>query len=458
MRNDTIAAIATGLSDAGISIIRVSGSKAFGIADMIFQAKKQGKLLSMQKSHTMHYGYIAEDGQILDEVLVSVMRAPHTYTAEDIIEINCHGGIIVTKKILQLILRHGARLAEPGEFTKRAFLNGRMDLSQAEAVMDLIHAKNERAVRNSVNQLRGSLLEKISTIRESILRDTAYIEAALDDPEHYDLGGFSEELAEHMQKVKKQLDAMIASAEDGRMIKEGIRTAIIGKPNVGKSSLLNLFAGEERAIVTEIAGTTRDTVEEMIKLRGICLHLIDTAGIRETEDIVEKIGVEKARKSAESADFILYVVDTSSIIDEEEQALMELIKDKKAIVLLNKSDLTANITKEELEQRTGKTVFSVSTKTGQGIEELYDSIEEMFFKKEITFDDEIMITSERQKEALLLARESIEKVEDSIALSMPEDFFSIDLMDAYTVLGTILGEEVDEDLINTIFKEFCMGK
>ena len=458
MRNDTIAAIATGLSDAGISIIRISGSKALAIADTIFQAKQQGKVISQQKSHTMHYGYIAENGQILDEVLLSVMRAPHTYTAEDVIEINCHGGIIVTKKILQLVLRQGARLAEPGEFTKRAFLNGRMDLSQAEAVMDLIHAKNERAVRNSVNQLRGSLLEKIGAIRESILHDTAYIEAALDDPEHYDLEGFSEELAEHMQDVTSQLDAMIASAEDGRMIKEGIRTAIIGKPNVGKSSLLNLFAGEERAIVTEIAGTTRDTVEEMIKLRGICLHLIDTAGIRETEDIVEKIGVEKARKSAESADFILYVVDTSSVIDEEEQALMELIKEKKAIILLNKSDLTANITKEELEQMTGKQVFSVSTKTGQGMESLYDSIEEMFFKKEITFDDEIMITSERQKEALLLARASIKKVEESIALGMPEDFFSIDLMDAYTVLGTILGEEVDEDLINTIFKEFCMGK
>ena len=458
MRNDTIAAIATGLSDAGISIIRISGTNAFSIADCIFRSKKQDKIISQQKSHTIHYGYIVENEQILDEVLVSVMRAPHTYTAEDVIEINCHGGIIVTKKILQLILKHGARLAEPGEFTKRAFLNGRMDLSQAEAVMDLIHAKNERAVKNSVNQLRGSLLEKVSALREMILRDTAYIEAALDDPEHYDLEGFSDELAEHMQEVKKQLDSLIASAEDGRMIKEGIRTAIIGKPNVGKSSLLNLFAGEERAIVTEIAGTTRDTVEEMIKLRGICLHLIDTAGIRETEDIVEKIGVEKARKSAESADFILYVVDTSSSLDEEEQELIELVKNKKTIVLLNKSDLEANITKEQLEQITGKTVFSVSTKTGQGMECLYDSIEEMFFKKEITFDDEIMITSERQKEALLLARTSIQKVEESIALAMPEDFFSIDLMDAYTVLGTIIGEEVDEDLINKIFKEFCMGK
>lgn len=458
MQTDTIAAIATGLSDAGISMIRISGKEAFSIADSIFLPKKKGKVLSRQKSHTMHYGHIAEDKQIIDEVLVSIMRAPHTYTAEDIIEINCHGGVLVTKKILQLVLAKGARLAEPGEFTKRAFLNGRMDLSQAEAVMDLIHAKNERALKNSIGQLRGNLFEKIQEIRTKILRDTAYIEAVLDDPEHYTLEGFSEELLEHILEIKKQLNQMIASAEDGRMIKEGIRTAIVGKPNVGKSSLLNLLAGEERAIVTEIAGTTRDTVEEMIKMRGICLHLIDTAGIRDTKDIVEKIGVEKAKKSAELADFILYVVDTSSVLDEEEEELIEWLKPKKAIVLLNKSDLTANITKQELEQKTGKQVFSISTKTGQGMEKLYDTIEKMFFQKEIDFDDEIMITSERQKQAFLLARESIQKVEESIALSMPEDFFSIDLMAAYTALGTIIGEEVDEDLINTIFKEFCMGK
>lgn len=455
---DTIAAISTGLSNSGISIIRVSGPETFEIMDLVFSPKKAGKKLSEQKSHTIHYGFIKDGEEIVDEVLVSVMRGPNTYTAEDVAEINCHGGSLVTKKVLKTVLKQGVRLAEAGEFTKRAFLNGRIDLSKAEAVMEVIRAKSDLALKNSLAQLRGNVLKEISALREKMIHHTAFIEAALDDPEHISLDGFTEELWNSVVEMKTVLKRLLDSAEGGRMLKEGIRTVILGRPNVGKSSLLNIFAGEERAIVTDIAGTTRDTIEEMVNIRGIALSLVDTAGIRDTEDVVEKIGVEKAKKAAENADLILYIADANECISEEEKEILSLISGKKSIVILNKIDLCRTPDTTMLEQITGQRVFCISAKEEKGLEEIYDAIEQMFFKNELSYDEELYITGERQKAALQAAYDAMEKVSESIEAGLPEDFFSIDLMQGYESLGEITGESVDEDLVNTIFREFCMGK
>ena len=455
---DTIAAISTGLSNSGISIIRVSGPETFQVMDRIFRAKKKDKKLSEQKTHTIHYGWIMDENEIVDEVLVSVMRAPNTYTTEDVAEINCHGGSLVTKKVLRTVLKEGVRLAEAGEFTKRAFLNGRIDLSKAEAVMEVIRAKSDLALKNSMAQLQGNVLKEINDIREKMIRHTAFIEAALDDPEHISLDGFTNELKMSIIEIKERLDRLIASAENGRMLREGIKTAILGRPNVGKSSLLNLLAGEERAIVTDIAGTTRDTIEEAVIIRGIALSLIDTAGIRSTEDPVEKIGVEKAKKAADEADCILYIADATEQITDEEKEILSLIADKKAIILLNKTDLCEVPDTSDLEKLTDRKVICISAKTGEGLETLYDTIEEMFFNREFSYNDDIYITGERQKQSLKSASDAMGKVLESIDAGLPEDFYSIDLMAGYESLGKITGESVDEDLINTIFREFCMGK
>ena len=455
---DTIAAISTGLSNSGISIIRVSGPETFEVMDRIFSAKKAGKKLSEQTSHTIHYGFIKDGEEIVDEVLVSVMRAPHTYTAEDVAEINCHGGSLVTKKVLQTVLKQGVRLAEAGEFTKRAFLNGRIDLSKAEAVMEVIRAKSDLALKNSLAQLQGNVLKEISELREKMIHHTAFIEAALDDPEHISLEGFTNELKTSIIEIRERLKKLLDSTENGRMLREGIRTVILGKPNVGKSSLLNLFAGEERAIVTDIAGTTRDTIEETVTVRGIALSLIDTAGIRSTEDVVEKIGVEKAKKAAEDADLILYLADATEQITEDEKEILSLIAHKKSIILLNKIDLCETPDTSALEQLTGQKVLSISAKKEKGLDALYDTIEQMFFKNELSYNEDLYITGERQKQAIQAAYDAMEKVLDSIEAKMPEDFYSIDLMQGYESLGEITGESVDEDLVNTIFREFCMGK
>ncbi|MGN1084212.1 MAG: tRNA uridine-5-carboxymethylaminomethyl(34) synthesis GTPase MnmE [Lachnospiraceae bacterium] len=455
---DTIAAISTGLSNSGISIIRVSGPETFEVMDRIFSAKKPGKKLSEQKTHTIHYGFIRDGEETVDEVLVSVMRAPHTYTAEDVAEINCHGGSLVTKKVLRTVLKQGVRLAEAGEFTKRAFLNGRIDLSKAEAVMEVIRAKSDLALKNSLAQLQGNVLKEISELREKMIHHTAFIEAALDDPEHISLEGFTNELKKSIIEIRDRLAQLISSAENGRMLREGIRTVILGRPNVGKSSLLNLFAGEERAIVTDIAGTTRDTIEETVTVRGIALSLIDTAGIRSTEDVVEKIGVEKAKKAAEDADLILYLADATEQVKEEEKEILSLIAHKKSIILLNKIDLCEAPDTSALEQLTGQKVLCISAKNRSGLEELYDTIEQMFFKKELSYNEELYITGERQKQALQRAYEAMGQVLQSIEAGLPEDFYSIDLMQGYESLGEITGESVDEDLVNTIFREFCMGK
>ena len=455
---ETIAAISTGLSNSGISIIRVSGPKAFSIMDSVFFAKKGEKKISQQKTHTIHYGYIKDGEEIIDEVLVSVMRGPNSYTAEDVAEINCHGGSLVTKKVLKTVLKQGARLAEAGEFTKRAFLNGRIDLSKAEAVMEVIRAKSDLALKNSMAQLQGTVLKEISELRDKMIHQTAFIEAALDDPEHISLEGFTNELKICIIEIRERLSKLISSAENGRMLREGIRTVILGKPNVGKSSLLNLLAGEERAIVTDIAGTTRDTIEETVLVRGIALSLIDTAGIRSTEDIVEKIGVEKAMKAAKDADLILYLADATVAITEEEKEILALLKDKKSIVLMNKIDLCQTPEVEELEKLTGQSVVCISAKENYGLDVLYDKIEQMFFQKELSYNEDLYITGERQKQSLIDAYEAMNRVLESIENGLPEDFYSIDLMQGYESLGEITGESVDEDLVNTIFREFCMGK
>lgn len=467
IKNETIAAISTGMSESGIGIVRISGEEAFSTADRIYRGKEK---ISDAKSHTIHYGHIVEDGEILDEVLVMVMRGPRTFTGEDTVEINCHGGTYVVRRVLDAVLRNGARAAEPGEFTKRAFLNGKMDLSQAEAVIDVITAQNEYALQSSMNQLKGSVKRKISDIRSRILYHTAFIETALDDPEHYEVDGYGEELKAAAEQIAEELDLLIKSSDDGRIVREGIQTVILGRPNAGKSSLLNVLAGHERAIVTDIEGTTRDILEEQIHLKGLNLNIIDTAGIRQTEDVIEKMGVDRARDYAGKADLILYVVDASKNLDENDEKIMEMIYDKKAVILLNKSDLntvtnevTIRSMFEKIRGKKGKEsavppIAEISAREETGISRLGDLVQEMFLEGKISFNSEIHITNARQKSALQSAAESMEKVIQSIESGMPEDFYSIDLMDAYEALGSITGESVGEDLVNEIFSKFCMGK
>lgn len=455
---DTIAAISTAVSASGIGIIRVSGNRAVEIADQVYRSKKKNWNLSDAETHTIHYGHIYDGGEMVDEVLVMLMRAPRTFTGEDTVEIDCHGGVYAMKRVLETVLKQGARIAEPGEFTKRAFLNGRLDLSQAEAVMDVIQSKNQHALNNSIRQLKGSVKQKITEIRQKILYETAYIEAALDDPEHMSLDGFDDRLLDTVEEQKDRIEQLLSTSEDGKMIQEGIRTVIVGKPNAGKSSLLNVLLGEERAIVTEIAGTTRDTLEEYIHMGGVTLRLVDTAGIRRTSDVVESIGVDKALNQAEQADLILYVADASVPLDESDYQIMDMITGKQAIIILNKSDLPEKVSARELERLTGKQVITVSAKEETGLEELKSQIESMFFQGKLHLPEDVYITNLRHKKLLQEAVESLNQVLDSLHAHMPEDFYSIDLMSAYEALGSILGESVDEDVINEIFHKFCVGK
>ena len=455
---DTIAAIATAMAPSGIGIVRISGPEAVAVADRLYRGKKKEKKLADMKSHTIHYGWIVEKEQVLDEVLVMLMRGPHSYTGEDTVEIDCHGGVLVIKRLLETVLKYGARPAEPGEFTKRAFLNGRIDLSQAESVIDVINAKNDMALKSSVSQLRGAVSGKIREIRSVILHELAFIESALDDPEHYTLDDYQEELRGKMTGALNDVEKLLASSDNGKMMKEGIRTVIVGKPNAGKSSLLNLLVGEERAIVTEIAGTTRDILEEQIQIGGIGLNVIDTAGIRDTDDVVEKIGVSRSLEYLGKADLVIYVVDSSTVLDENDRNIMDAIQDKKAIVLLNKSDLETQTEAADIRNYLDKPVISISAKEQQGMDVLKETIQEMFFSGNITFNDEIYITNIRHKNALAEAKKSLEMVLQSMADGMPEDFLTIDMMSAYEESGTIIGEAVGEDLVNEIFSKFCMGK
>lgn len=459
MYQDTIAAISTAVSESGIAIIRVSGEEAFSVVDRIYRSPNGVKRLSEVPSHTVHYGFIMDGAETVDEVLVTVLRAPRSFTAEDTVEVNCHGGVYAAKRVLETVLKNGARLAEPGEFTKRAFLNGRIDLSQAEAVIDVIQAKNEYALKSSVSQLKGSVQEAVVSLRKEILYQIAYIESALDDPEHISLDGYPSQLEQKNTTWMERLQKLVDSAENGRLIKEGIKTVIVGKPNAGKSSLLNLLVGEERAIVTDIAGTTRDILTETIQLNGITLNLADTAGIRQTEDLVEKIGVAKAEETVQDADLIIYVVDSSTPLDENDDKIILMLQGKKAIVLQNKTDLRTVTTEEMLRKKIIEhPVIAVSAREKTGLEQLEACIKHMFYQGEITFNDQVYITNIRQKNLLESALESLKQVKNSIHLQMPEDFFSIDLMSAYESLGEITGETIGEDLVNEIFSKFCMGK
>lgn len=459
INTNTIAAIATAVSSSGIGIVRISGAEALQIIDRIYRGKgKKPVRLSEAPSHTIHYGYIYDGEEMVDEVLVMIMRGPKSFTAEDTVEIDCHGGVLITKKILEIVLRYGARPAEPGEFTKRAFLNGRIDLSQAEAVIDVINAKNDYALSVSVSQLEGTLSKAVKALREEIIYHIAFIESALDDPEHISLDGYGEQLLAVLDRLEGQIGRLLKSSDNGKVMKEGVRTVILGKPNAGKSSLMNVLVGEERAIVTDVAGTTRDTLEENIRLEDISLNIIDTAGIRDTEDIVEKIGVEKARNAADEADLIIYVVDGSCPLDENDEEILAFIKDRKAVVLLNKTDLVMVVTARMLEERTTHRVIPISAKERIGIENLESEIKSMFYQGKIDFNDEIYITNARHKHALEMAFHSIAMVRQSVEAGMPEDFYSIDLMNAYEQLGTIIGEAVEDDLVNEIFSKFCMGK
>ena len=458
MNSDTIAAIATAMSPSGIGIIRISGDDSLNIIDKIFKSKVSDKKISECNSHTIHYGCIFDGDEEIDEVLVLVMKSPNTYTREDTVEIDCHGGVFVMKKILETVIKFGARPADPGEFTKRAFLNGRIDLSQAESVIDVINSKNDFALKSSLNQLNGAVLNTIKKIRESIIHEIAFIESALDDPEHISLEGYPEKLKGIVEEVSSKIEKLLSTSDNGRILKEGISTVIVGKPNAGKSSLLNTLVGEERAIVTDIAGTTRDVLEEQINLNGIILNITDTAGIRETEDVVEKIGVDKAKKYVNDADLIVYVVDTSTALDENDFEIMELLQDKTAVILMNKSDLSPVTTPEEVKAHLDKTIIPISAKEQIGIDTLEKTIKDLFFTGEVTFNDEVYITNIRHKTALQEAIHSLHLVVQSILDGMPEDFYSIDLMNAYEELGSIIGEAVEDDLVNEIFSKFCMGK
>lgn len=467
MRTETIAAISTGMTNSGIGIVRISGNDAFSIADRIYKGKRK---ITESESHTIHYGHIMDEDETIDEVLVMVMKGPRTFTGEDTVEINCHGGTFVVKRVLETVLKHGARAAEPGEFTKRAFLNGKIDLSQAEAVIAVINSENEYALQSSISQLKGNIKNKITNIRNKIIYHTAFIESALDDPEHISIEGYGDTLKEEAETIISDLKELIRSADNGRVIKEGINTVIVGKPNAGKSSLLNVLSGHERAIVTDIEGTTRDILEEQIRLGDLSLNVVDTAGIRQTDDVIEKIGVDKAKEYAENADLVIYVVDASRELDENDEKIIQLVREKKAIILLNKSDLDTIVDEKTIsdklygdgsvtENKEGEIpVIPISAKEEKGIEKLEKKLKEMFINGKVSFNDQIYISNVRQKNALADAEKSMEKVVDSINAGMPEDFYSIDLMDAYEALGSITGESVGEDLINEIFSKFCMGK
>ena len=454
----TIAAVSSAVYPSGIGIIRISGKDALPVASRIYRSKGGRKDIQKVPSHTIHHGFIVDGSEIIDEVLVLVMRGPKSYTGEDTVEIDSHGGIVAMRRILELVCRNGAVLAEPGEFTKRAFLNGRMDLSQAEAVMGLIQAKSDLALRNSVRILNGTLAQEIRKIREKLLYQMAFVESALDDPEHYDIDSHQGQLRSEMILLSQRTAHLAATYENGKRLTEGIRTVILGKPNAGKSSLWNYLLGEERAIVTEIAGTTRDILEEVVTLGNISLRLVDTAGIHSTDNMIENIGIEKAKDMARKADLLLYVVDSSTPFEENDREILTLLEGKKAVVLYNKSDLQPVMDFHDLKEQLDFPVIPFSAKEKEGMDELVSTIQEMFYEGALSSEEEVIISSERQKQCLLYASECLNRVVSDIDAGIPEDLYYVDLMEAYRDLGEILGEEVGDDLVDEIFSKFCMGK
>ncbi len=471
---DTIAAISTAMSEAGIGIIRISGPAAAAIGSKLYRSPEDMKQGTRQNigdwtPGTIRYGYITDaDGQIIDEVMLSWMKAPHTYTTRDTVEINTHGGLYVMERVLGLVLEAGARLAEPGEFTKQAFLGGRIDLSRAEAVMDLIGAGSEYARRTSMAQLRGALSDRVKDLRARILYETAFIESALDDPENFDLEGYPDRLRGILTEEIRELEDLLIHARDGRILQDGIRTVILGRPNAGKSSLLNLLAGEERAIVTDIPGTTRDVLRERIRLGNLALVVSDTAGIRTTEDLIEEMGVRRAREAARKADLLLWILDAAQPLTEEDRQIGALVRDCvkegiRCIVLLNKQDLDVCLYEEDIRAMEEAadlplTLLSFSARNGEGRETLEETIRTLFHAGSGYSHNEALLTAARHREAAQEALEALRLVVQSIDAGLSEDFYTIDMMTAYRALGRILGESVEDDLVEEIFSRFCMGK
>ena len=457
--DDTIAAIATAPGEGGIGIIRISGEKALPVAESIFKSVT-GKLIKEYNARTLIYGTVIDDnGVTIDEALVAYMKGPRSYTGEDVIEINCHGGFISVKKILELILSKDVRLADAGEFTKRAFLNGRIDLSQAEAIIDVIKAKTDKAHEVAQSQLEGSLSKKIKDLRFKITEVLAHLEVSIDFAEEDVEEITYNKLKESAEELKKEIKQLYDTAESGKILRDGLKTVIIGKPNVGKSSLLNSILGENRAIVTDIAGTTRDVIEEFVNIKGIPLKIVDTAGIRETEDIVEKIGVEKSRESYSTADLVIMVLDSSRPLAEEDREILKTLENKKTIVLLNKIDLPQQIDLDELSKYVDcSSIIKISALQNEGIEQLQDKIESMVYKGSVKNSSSLMITNSRHKDALLKAYESINDAISAIDQYLPYDFIEVDFKNIWDYLGYINGDTVKEDLLDTIFANFCIGK
>lgn len=458
MKFDTIAAVATPMGEGGIAVIRVSGPEAIEVVDKIYKGKQK---LSTVDTHTIHYGHLVDpqSGDLIEEVLVSVMKAPRTFTREDVVEVNCHGGIVSVERVLGLILEYGARLAEPGEFTKRAFLNGRVDLSQAEAVIDLIRAKTDRAMKVALHQVEGKLSRLIRNLRQNLIEAMAHIEVTLDYPEH-DVEEFTQNfLREKCLEVKEEVGRLLQTAKQGKILREGLSTAIIGKPNVGKSSLLNSLVQEEKAIVTDVAGTTRDVIEEYVNVRGVPLRLIDTAGIRETEDIVEKIGVEKSRQLLQKADLVLLVVNYNEPLSPDDYAIFETAKGFSVIVIVNKFDLPQKIDLEEVKRHfPDQPLIMTSAKMEQGIELLEKAIADIFFAGRVQQDDLTYVSNARHIHLLRQAERAIDDALAGIDQFMPVDMIQIDIKKAWELLGEVIGESVGEDLIDQIFSQFCLGK
>lgn len=457
---DTIAAISTPIGEGGISIIRLSGDDAIAVAQKLYRGRKD---LSKVATNTINYGHIddPDSGEEVDEVMVSIMRAPHTYTREDVVEINCHGGLLATNRILQLTLSHGARLAEPGEFTKRAFLNGRLDLSQSEAVMDLIRAKTDKSMKVALNQLDGDLSRLIKKLRKDILDVLAQVEVNIDYPEYDDVEEMTTKmLKEKALEVQQRIQALLKTAKQGKVLRDGLATAIIGRPNVGKSSLLNTLLHEDKAIVTNVAGTTRDVIEEYVNVDGVPLKLIDTAGIRHTEDTVEKIGVERSRQAIDTADLVLLLIDSSNPLTDEDRELIKLTAQKPRIVILNKTDLPMKVDLAELEKLIGDSrLIKTSIVEHQGMEELGQTISHMFFDEGIeSGQNTVMVTNARHIGLLHQANDALNDVLQGINDGMPVDLVQIDMTRCWDLLGEITGDSYQDELLDQLFSQFCLGK